>query len=68
MSSAEEELMTAWKMHDYSGLESLKLVEDLPLPKITKPTDVLIQVKAASLNVLDVFMTGIPLLNYDHLT
>lgn len=62
MSSVEEisvELMTAWRLHSFNGLESVKLVENLPLPRITKPTDVLIQVKAASLNVLDVLMTGI---------
>ena len=57
--SVETELMSAWKIHHYNGMDGLQLVQDLPIPKINKATDVLIQVKATSVNVLDVFMTGI---------
>lgn len=57
-SFGEEPTMTAWKIHTYNGLGSLSLEEGLPLPKICKSTDVLIEVKAASLNVLDVMMAG----------
>jgi NADPH:quinone reductase-like Zn-dependent oxidoreductase len=51
-------LMSAWKLHDYNGITSVKLVENLPIPKISKATDVLIEVRAASVNVLDVMMAG----------
>ncbi len=51
--------ITSWQIHDYKGLKSLKLVEGLPIPKLTASNDVLVQVKAASLNVyLEVLMTG----------
>ena len=50
--------MSAWKLHDYNGITSVKLVENLPIPKISKATDVLIEVRAASVNVLDVMMAG----------
>ncbi len=59
MAFSLEESMTAWKIDDYKGLKSLKLVEGLPIPKLTSTTEVLVEVKAASLNVLDVMMAGI---------
>ena len=51
-------LMSAWKLQDYNGISSLKLVENLPIPQIKKKKDVLIEVRAASVNNLDVMMTG----------
>lgn len=53
-----EGLMSAWQLRDYSGVESLELVKDLPIPKITSSKDVLVEVKAASVNVLDAWMPG----------
>jgi len=58
-SSLEEESMTAWKIYDYKGLKSLKLVEGLPIPKLTTSKDVLVEVKAASVNVMDILMAGV---------
>ena len=58
MESSLEESMTAWKIDDYKGLKSLKLVEGLPIPKLKASKDILVEIKAASLNVLDVLMTG----------
>ncbi len=52
-------LMSAWKLLDYNGISSLKLVENLPIPQVSKAKDVLIEVRAASLNNLDILMTGI---------
>lgn len=51
--------ISAWQINGFTGLSSLKLVSDLELPAITQPNEVLIEVKAASINSLDVAMTGI---------
>ena len=56
--SSTEGLMSAWQLRDYGGVESLELVKDLPIPKIISSKDVLIEVKAASVNVLDAWMPG----------
>ena len=56
--SSTEGLMSAWKLRDYGGIESLELVKDLPIPKLTSSKDVLVEVKAASVNVLDAWMPG----------
>ena len=50
--------MSAWQINDYGGIDALKLVNNLPVPPLSQPDDVLIEVKAASVNVLDVMMTG----------
>ena len=51
--------MSAWKINDYTGIDALELVNDVPVPPIYQPNDVLVEVKATSVNVLDVMMTGI---------
>ena len=53
-----DESMTAWQIHEYKGVKSLKLVEGIPIPELTTSTDVLVEVKAASLNFLDIRMSG----------
>lgn len=50
--------MSAWQLCGYKGLESLKLVSTAEVPPITQPNDVLVKVKAASINSLDVMMSG----------
>lgn len=45
-------------MQDYNGLCSLELVENVEIPIIQKPKDVLVKVHATSINNLDVMMTG----------
>ena len=50
--------MSAWQINDYGGIDALELVNDIPVPPLSQPDDVLIEVKAASVNVLDVMMTG----------
>lgn len=51
-------VMSAWKIRDYKGISELKLEENLPLPRITHASDLLIEIYAASINWLDVMMAG----------
>jgi len=55
--------MSAWQICGYNGLESLKLVNTVEVPPLSQPNDVLVKVKAASVNALDVMMTGIAIYN-----
>jgi hypothetical protein len=50
--------MSAWQICGYSGLESLKLINTVEVPPLSQPNDVLVKVNAASVNALDVMMTG----------
>lgn len=50
--------MSAWQICGYSGLESLKLINTVEVPPLSRPNDVLVKVNAASVNALDVMMTG----------
>ena len=59
--------MTSWQIHDYKGLKSLKLVEGLPIPKLTSSKDVLVEVKAASVNVMDILMAGVLIFKFNTL-
>lgn len=49
--------MSAWQLYGYKGLESLKLVSTVEVPPITQPNEVLVKIKAASINSLDVMMS-----------
>ena len=51
--------MSAWQICGYKGFESLKLVNTVEVPPLSQPNDVLVKVKAASVNAIDVMMTGI---------
>ncbi|KAK2576135.1 hypothetical protein KPH14_007465 [Odynerus spinipes] len=60
-----ENKMLAWQIHSYGDLDELKL-SNVRIPLITKPTEVLIKVQAASVNPIDIAMTrgyGATLLN-----
>ncbi len=50
--------MAAWQINGYNGIQSLEFTETQDIPLITKPNDVLVEVKAASINAIDVMMTG----------
>lgn len=52
------EFGSAWQIRDYNGIEGLDLVENVEIPPLTNPCDVLVEVKAASVNKLDIWMTG----------
>lgn len=53
-----EDKMQAWQIHSYEGLEELKL-SNVRIPIIAKPTEVLVNVEASSVNPIDVAMTSI---------
>lgn len=50
--------MSGWQIHKYKGLASLKFNNEIPIPKIASPTDVLVEVYTTSVNPLDVMMMG----------
>jgi len=49
-------VMRAWRLHSYTGVNSAKLDASAPVPTIQCPYDVLVKVKAASVNPLDIEM------------
>ena len=49
--------MKSWEINSYGGLETLQLNETAKIPSIRNPTEILVRVKAASVNPLDVEMT-----------
>lgn len=53
--------MQAWQIHSYNGLGDLRL-SNVRIPLITNPNDVLVKIEAASVNPIDVAMTGISFL------
>jgi len=50
--------MSAWQLHEYGGINQLKLSSTVPMPVICRPHDVLVRVHAASVNPVDVLMAG----------
>ncbi len=53
--------MRALTILAHGGLEQVEFRDDLPTPTLAKPTDVLIRVKAAGINHLDLFqVAGLP--------
>jgi NADPH:quinone reductase-like Zn-dependent oxidoreductase len=42
--------MKAWQIHQYGGNENLMLSSLVRIPKVQDPTDILVQVHAASIN------------------
>ncbi|KAF6205373.1 hypothetical protein GE061_019544 [Apolygus lucorum] len=50
--------MSAWRVTSYGNLDKLCLSNDVSKPTIVKPRDVLVKVRAASLNPIDAAMLG----------
>ncbi|XP_042359979.1 reticulon-4-interacting protein 1 homolog, mitochondrial-like isoform X1 [Plectropomus leopardus] len=50
--------MSAWVIDHYGTNEVLKYTEEIPIPTVNSPSEVMIKVHAASLNPLDVSMRG----------
>lgn len=50
--------MSAWVIDQYGTNGSLKYTEELPVPTVSSPSEVMIRVHAASLNPLDISMRG----------
>ena len=55
----DNKLMSAWQLHDYDGgVSGMALSQTVRVPPISCPFDVLVEVKAASVNPIDVMMAG----------
>jgi len=50
--------MIAWQAHSYSTIDDLVLTSNARSPTMVADNEVLVRVKASSVNPLDVFMTG----------
>lgn len=53
----DSQRILAWSIHSYGNIDELQLGPKR-IPIINDPNEVLIQVKAASLNPIDYFMLG----------
>lgn len=53
--STRPDKIQAWQIHAYGNLDELKL-SNTRMPVISKPTDVLVKVEAASINPIDTAM------------
>ena len=50
-------LMRGWQLESLSGIGAMNFREDLNVPILSTPNDVLVKVEASSVNPLDVMMT-----------
>lgn len=50
--------MIAWQAHSYGTIDDLVLTNNARSPAMVGPKDVLVHIKASSVNPLDVLMTG----------
>lgn len=50
--------MKGWEIYDYSGIDGLKFRDNIAIPKIKHPTDVLVEVLVTSVNPIDQLMTS----------
>lgn len=50
--------MKGWQIHEYGGVELLQYNEHIKIPTINNPTEVLVEIRAASVNPIDVAMMG----------
>jgi NADPH:quinone reductase-like Zn-dependent oxidoreductase len=48
--------MKGWQLESYSGLSALTFKDDLKIPVIQKPDQVLVKIEASSVNPLDIIM------------
>ncbi|XP_034755558.1 reticulon-4-interacting protein 1 homolog, mitochondrial-like isoform X1 [Etheostoma cragini] len=53
-----QSFMSAWVIDQYGTNGVLKFAEDITVPTVNYPSEVMIKVHAASLNPLDIFMRG----------
>uniref|UniRef100_A0A665UYP3 Reticulon-4-interacting protein 1 homolog, mitochondrial-like n=1 Tax=Echeneis naucrates TaxID=173247 RepID=A0A665UYP3_ECHNA len=56
--SMRQSCMSAWAIGQYGTNEVLRYSEEIPVPTVSSPSDVMIKVHATSLNPLDVLMRG----------
>ena len=50
-------LMRGWQLESLSGIGALNFKQDIDVPILTTPSDVLVKVEASSVNPLDVMMS-----------
>lgn len=50
--------MIAWQAHSYSTIDDLVLTSNARSPVMVKPKEVLVRIKASSVNPLDIMMAG----------
>lgn len=55
--AANAKVMSGWEMHEYGGIDALTFSQNILLPQIKSPTDVLVEVIATSVNPLDQLQT-----------
>lgn len=54
----QREKMSGWEINEYGGIDALTFNENIEMPVIQSPTEVLIEVYTTSVNPLDQLMTG----------
>lgn len=57
-SPEDAKIMKGWELYEYDGIDALTLSQNILLPQIKSPTDVLVEVIASSVNPLDQLQTG----------
>lgn len=50
--------MQGWQVHKYGGHDQFKFSSDIPIPKIKRATEILVEVVTTSVNALDELMIG----------
>lgn len=56
--------MSGWQIHSYGDLTELQFNDNIRMPIIQSPNDILIKIIATSINPIDVAMMGKFLFNY----
>lgn len=51
--------MSGWEIHEYGGINSLQFNDNIQVPIIRAPTDVLVEVYTTAVNQFDQLMTGL---------
>lgn len=52
------EVMSAWQVEKFGGIDQLTFSKSTKIPEVHKPNSVKIKVLASSVNPLDLYMTG----------
>jgi NADPH:quinone reductase-like Zn-dependent oxidoreductase len=48
--------MQAWQIHGYGDLDELQLDDNIKIPPLKNPSDILVKVSASSVNPIDIAM------------
>lgn len=64
MSATWSPKMIAWQLHSYGNLDDLLLTSNARSPVLAGAKDVIVRVRASSVNPLDVMMTGNYLIHF----